>query len=81
MSAPNSRAISRAVSVSRVLLIVSIIRFINNFVRTSFTRTSSFSAKSLTVIPSASVTVRLIGGGVVGPVGIAGAEGRVLFLP
>ncbi len=77
MSAPNSRAISRAVSVSRVLLIVSIIRFINSFVRTSFTRTSSFSAKSLTVIPSASVTVRLIGGGVAGAVGIAGAEGRV----
>ena len=62
-SAPNSRAIIDAVSVSSVLLMVIIIRLSINFFRTSFALTSSFSARSETVIPSASVIVRVTGGG------------------
>jgi hypothetical protein len=62
-SAPNSRAIIVAVSVSSVELIVSMSRFISSFARTSLTRTSSLSARSFTVMPSASVIVRVTGGG------------------
>ncbi len=42
---------------------VIINRFISSLPRTSFTRTSSLSARSLTVMPSASVIVRVTGGG------------------
>ena len=74
-SAPNSRAIIVAVSVSSVELIVSISRFISSLARTSFTRRSSLSARSFTVMPSASVMVRVTGGGA----GIGGGAGpRVL---
>ena len=62
ISAPNSRAMSFAVSMSSVLLMVIIMRFINSLASTSFTRTSSLSARSFTVMPSASVIVRVIGG-------------------
>ncbi len=62
-SAPNSLAIIVAVSVSSVVLMVIINRFSISFLRTSLALTSSFSAKSLTVIPSANVIVRVIGGG------------------
>ena len=72
-SAPNSRAIIVAVSVSSVELIVIISRFISSLARTSFTRTSSLSARSLTVMPSASVIVRVTGGGAAG---IGGGAGR-----
>ena len=75
-SAPNSRAIIIAVSVSSVLLMFSIMRFINSFASTSLTRRSSLSARSLTVIPSASVIVREIGGGPTGAAGICGRESR-----
>ena len=70
ISAPNSRAMSLAVSMSSVLLMVIIMRFINSLASTSFTRTSSLSARSFTVMPSASVMVRVIGGGA------AGADGH-----
>ena len=73
-SAPNSRAIIDVVSVSSVLLIVTIIRFSINFFMTSFAFTSSFSARSETVMPSASVMVRVTGGG--GVLFIVGACGR-----
>ena len=76
ISAPNSRAMSLAVSMSIVLLMVIIMRFINSLARTSFTRTSSLSARSFTVMPSASVMVRVIGGGAAGADGIDGADGR-----
>ena len=76
ISAPNSRAMSLAVSTSSVLLMVIIMRFISSLARTSFTRTSSLSARSFTVIPSARVMVRVIGGGAAGADGVAGAEGR-----
>ena len=62
-SAPNSRAMFVAVSELRVVLMVIINRFSISFFRTSFARTSSLSARSLTVMPSASVIVRVIGGG------------------
>ena len=75
-SAPNSRAIIIAVSVSSVLLMFSIMRFINSFASTSLTRRSSLSARSLTVIPSASVIVREIGGGPTGAAGICGRGSR-----
>ena len=55
---------------------VIIMRFINSLASTSFTRTSSFSARSFTVIPSASVMVRVIGGGAAGIIGGGGATGR-----
>ena len=48
---------------SSVLLMVIIIRLSINFFRTSFAFTSSLSARSETVIPSASVMVRVTGGG------------------
>ena len=72
-SAPNSRAIMVAVSVSSAELIVSMSRFISSFARTSFTRRSSLSARSFTVMPSASVMVRDTGGGAAG---IGGGAGR-----
>ena len=55
---------------------VIIMRFINSFASTSFTRTSSLSARSFTVMPSASVIVRVIGGGAAGADWALGAEGR-----
>ena len=69
-SAPNSRAIIVAVSVSSVVLIVIIIRRSISFLSTSLTRTSSLSERSLTVMPSASVMLRVIGGGPAGTCGI-----------
>ena len=72
-SAPNSRAIMVAVSVSSAELIVSMSRFISSFARTSLTRRSSLSARSFTVMPSASVMVRDTGGGAAG---IGGGDGR-----
>jgi signal transduction histidine kinase len=76
ISAPNSRAMSFAVSMSTVLLMVIIMRFINSLASTSLTRTSSLSARSFTVMPSASVIVRVIGGGAAGADWALGAEGR-----
>ena len=67
---------SFAVSMSSVLLMFIIIRFIKSLASTSFTRTSSFSARSFTVIPSARVMVRVIGGGAAGMSGGGGATGR-----
>ena len=64
--APNSRAIIIAVSVSSVELMVNISRFIRSFASTSFTRISSLSARSFTVMPSASVMLRVTGGGSAG---------------
>ena len=58
-----------AVSVSSVWLMVIISRFISSFARTSFGRMSSLSARSFTVMPSASVIVREIGGGAAGACG------------
>ena len=55
---------------------VIIMRFINSFASTSLTRTSSLSARSFTVMPSASVIVRVIGGGAAGAGSGAGADGR-----
>ncbi len=72
-SAPNSRASIVAVSVSSVELIVIISPFMRSLPRTSLTRTSSLVARSFTAMPSASVIVRVTGGGAAG----AGAdEGR-----
>jgi hypothetical protein len=65
-SAPNSRAIIDAVSSSSVLLMVIISRRSISFLRTSLALTSSFVARSATVIPSASVIVRVTGGGATG---------------
>ena len=62
-SAPNSRAIIVAVSESSVVLIVIIRRFSSSFFRTSLTFTSSLSARSLTVMPSAKLIVLVTGGG------------------
>ena len=62
-SAPNSRATIVAVSVSSVVLMVIIKRRSISFLRTSLARSSSFSARSLTVMPSAREIVRVIGGG------------------
>ena len=73
-SAPNSRAIIDEVSLSSVLLMVIIIRLSISFFSTSFAFTSSLAARSETVIPSASVMVRVTGGG--GVVCICGACGR-----
>ena len=64
--APNSRAIMVAVSVSSVVLMVIISRLSSSLLSTSLTRTSSLSARSLTVMPSTSVTVRVMGGGAAG---------------
>src|SRR4030095_2988980 len=50
-----------------------------SFASTSFTRTSSLSARSFTVMPSASVIVRVIGGGAAGTAAMAGAAGRSLL--
>jgi hypothetical protein len=61
-------------SMSSVLLMVIIMRFINSLARTSFTRTSSLSARSFTVMPSARVIVRVMGGGAAGALGIDGAR-------
>ena len=66
---------------SIVLLMVIIMRRISSLARTSFTRTSSLSARSLTVMPSASVIVRVIGGGAAGAEGIEGADGRSRRVP
>ena len=74
-SAPNWRASSRAVSMSTGELMVIIIRRSSSTFSTSLTRTSSLSDRSLTVMPSASVMVRVIGGGATGAAGI-GARGR-----
>src|SRR4030095_6379131 len=73
-SAPNSRAIIDAVSVSTVLLMVIIIRLSINFFSTSFALTSSFAARSETVMPSANVMVRVIGGGANAAAGATGAR-------
>ena len=62
-SAPKSRAIICAVSASSVELMVIIIRRSISFFRTSLALTSSLSARSLTVMPSASVMSLVIGGG------------------
>ncbi len=72
-SAPNSRASIVAVSVSSVELIVIMSRLFSSFARRSLTRRSSLSARSFTVMPSASVIVRVTGGGAAG---IGGADGR-----
>ena len=66
---------------SIVLLMVIIMRCISSLASTSLTRTSSLSARSLTVMPSASVMVRVIGGGAAGADGIEGADGRSRRLP
>src|SRR5438067_11700738 len=66
-----------AVSVSSVELIVIISRLFSSFARTSLTRTSSLSARSFTVMPSASVIVRVTGGGAAAIGG--GAVGRVTW--
>ena len=79
-SAPNSRATIVAVSVSSVVLMVIINRRSISFFRTSFARRSSFSARSLTVMPSASEIVRVIGGGGAGVNGVDGRGAR-RFLP
>ena len=71
-SAPNSRATAVAVSLSRVELMVIIFPFSISFFRTSFTLASSLSARSLTVMPSASVMALVMGGGASG----AGADAR-----
>ena len=63
-----------AVSVSSVELMVIINRFISSLPRTSLTRTSSLSARSFTVMPSASVMVRVTGGGAAGVAGAARAR-------
>ena len=52
-----------AVSGSSVELMVNISRFIRSLASTSFTRISSLSARSFTVMPSASMIVRVTGGG------------------
>ncbi len=82
-SAPNSRAIIDAVSSSSVLLIVIISRRSMSFLRTSFALTSSFVARSATVIPSASVIVRVTGGGAAGAATLTGTRGwsRRALLP
>ena len=74
-SAPNSRAIIEAVSSSIVLLIVIIMRRSISFLRMSLALTSSFVARSATVIPSASVMVRVTGGGATGAATLAGIRG------
>ena len=62
-SAPNSRASDVAVSLSSVELMVIIFPCSSSFFSTSLTRASSLSARSLTVMPSASVMDLVIGGG------------------
>jgi hypothetical protein len=61
-SAPKSRAMSCAVSASSVELMVIIMRRSINFFMTSFALTSSLSARSFTVMPSASVISLVMGG-------------------
>ena len=51
---------------STVELMVIIIRRLSSTFSTSLTRTSSLSERSLTVMPSASVIVRLMGGSATG---------------
>jgi hypothetical protein len=72
-SAPKSRASVCAVSVSSVELIVIIMRRSRIFFIRSLTFTSSLSARSFTVMPSASVMSLVIGGGASS---ITGATGR-----
>ena len=55
---------------------VIIIRRSMSFFNTSFARNSSLSARSLTVIPSASEIVRVTGGGGAGVYGVEGRGGR-----
>ena len=55
-----------AVSSSSVLLIVTIMRRSISLRMTSFALTSSLVARSATVMPSASVIVRVTGGGATG---------------
>jgi hypothetical protein len=74
-SAPNSRATIAAVSSSSVLLIVIISRRSISFLRTSFALTSSFAARSATVMPSARVIVRVTGGGAAGAGAATGMRG------
>ena len=61
VSAPKKRAISLANSVSSVWLIVAKTPRSNNLAIKSFARISSFSAKSLTLMPSLIVIVRVMG--------------------
>jgi hypothetical protein len=51
---------------------VIIIRRSMSFLRTSLAFTSSLAARSATVIPSASVIVRVTGGGADGALGMGG---------
>ena len=74
-SAPNSREIIEAVSSSRVLLMVIIMRRSINFFRMSLALTSSFVARSATVMPSASVIVRVTGGGATGAATLGAIRG------
>ena len=67
-------------SVSSVVMMVIINRRSMSFLRTSLARSSSFSARSLTVMPSASEIVRVIGGGGAGVKGVDWRCGR-RFLP
>ena len=55
---------------------VIIIRLIEQLLQHVLTRTSSLSARSFTVMPSASVMVRVIGGGAAGAGAAVGADGR-----
>ena len=63
VEAPNSRAISSASFTSSVWLMVANIFFSTSFLITRFAFTPSFSESSLTVMPSATVISRSIGGG------------------
>ncbi len=71
---------SRAVSMSIVELIVIIKRRSSSDLSTSLTRTSSLSARSLTVMPSASVMVRETGGSSTGACA-AGRDRRFAAMP
>ena len=77
-SAPNSRASELAVSLSTVELMVIILPCSSSFLSTSFTRASSLSARSLTVMPSASVMFLVMGGGAVGAIEPRGCSGRAV---
>ena len=77
-SAPNSRASELAVSLSTVELMVIILPCSSSFLSTSLTRASSLSARSLTVMPSASVMFFVIGGGVDGASEPRGCSGRAV---
>ena len=78
-SAPNSRASELAVSLSTVELMVIILPCSSSFLRTSLTRASSLSARSLTVMPSASVMFLVMGGGAVGAIEPRGCSGRAVW--